>query len=197
MAFQNNPSSRAKKGDKKFVRIGTDLAAAELIRHGITTTVDMYFFWMKSRSLGEAGLRAIITQGTIDFPSPDQGQDLTTIEPGLRRLLKAIEKFRAYRPHHTLLLRRETPLHGEGIVTTRLTIHVGETRAEVEESLKKYGMNPFERMEKLGITGPNSIFPHCVHATDKDIELLVRTQTSVSHCPKSNMKLGAGILPSS
>ncbi len=74
-------------------------------------------------------------------------------------------------------------------------IHVNETAQEVQDSLRKYGQRPVERLARLGLVGPRLSAVHCVHVDPVEIDLLARYGAGVVHCPKSNMKLADGIMP--
>jgi 5-methylthioadenosine/S-adenosylhomocysteine deaminase len=74
-------------------------------------------------------------------------------------------------------------------------IHLHETRAEVEDSIKQYGSRPVERLHQLGLLGPNLIAVHAVHLNSNEISQLADNGSFISHCPTSNMKLGSGIAP--
>src|SRR5688572_7943041 len=64
--------AEAKNVDREFVKWGTRLAAAEMIRSGTTTFADMYYFESDiAREAKNAGLRAVVGQTLIDFPAPD------------------------------------------------------------------------------------------------------------------------------
>ena len=71
--------------------------------------------------------------------------------------------------------------------------HLHETTAEVKESLQRYNMTPIQRLDKLGILGPNLTAAHCVHLDSTDTSLIEKNQVSIIHNPSSNMKLGSGI----
>jgi 5-methylthioadenosine/S-adenosylhomocysteine deaminase len=74
-------------------------------------------------------------------------------------------------------------------------IHLHETADEVADSLKTHGMRPIERMQKLGLLGPNLIAVHMIHVTADEIELMARLGCTVAHCPSSNLKLASGFAP--
>jgi putative selenium metabolism protein SsnA len=74
-------------------------------------------------------------------------------------------------------------------------IHVAEDAADREDSLSKYGMPTVNRLHRLGVTGENSIFVHCVHIDDAEMDLLAATHTSVVHNPESNMNNAVGVTP--
>jgi 5-methylthioadenosine/S-adenosylhomocysteine deaminase len=75
---------------------------------------------------------------------------------------------------------------------TGLHTHSSETIWEVEESLKRWGRRPVEVFYDRGILGPRTVVAHCVWLSDREIEVLAQTGTSVAHCPASNMKLASG-----
>lgn len=72
-------------------------------------------------------------------------------------------------------------------------IHVAEDLADRKDSLEKYGKPTVQRLHDLGATGENSLFIHCIHVDDAEIELLASTGTGVVHNPESNMNNGVGV----
>jgi 5-methylthioadenosine/S-adenosylhomocysteine deaminase len=76
-----------------------------------------------------------------------------------------------------------------------LQIHLAETRYEVAQVLAETGLTPVAYAHSLGLLGPRTTAVHCVHVTDAEIDLLAETDTTVVHCPKSNLKLGSGVAP--
>eukprot|EP01129_Flabellula_baltica_P004540 TRINITY_DN1586_c0_g1_i5.p1 TRINITY_DN1586_c0_g1~~TRINITY_DN1586_c0_g1_i5.p1 ORF type:complete len:292 (-),score=54.74 TRINITY_DN1586_c0_g1_i5:57-932(-) len=76
-----------------------------------------------------------------------------------------------------------------------VAIHIHETAYEVEESVKKYGMRPIERLDKLGVINKNLLAVHCTHIEKDEIELFAERGVSIAHCPESNCKLASGIAP--
>ena len=74
-------------------------------------------------------------------------------------------------------------------------IHVAEDAADREDSIAKYKMPTVKRLEKLSITGEKSIFVHCVHIDEAEMDLLAETRTSVVHNPESNMNNAVGVTP--
>jgi putative selenium metabolism protein SsnA len=74
-------------------------------------------------------------------------------------------------------------------------IHVAEDAADREDSLTKYKMPTVNRLLKLGVTGEQSIFVHCVHIDDSEMDILAATRTSVVHNPESNMNNAVGVTP--
>ncbi|HEX7541140.1 MAG TPA: amidohydrolase family protein, partial [Anaerolineales bacterium] len=74
-------------------------------------------------------------------------------------------------------------------------IHVAEDAADREDSLAKYNMPTVKRLDKLGLTGEKSIFVHCVHIDDSEMDILAATKTTVVHNPESNMNNAVGVTP--
>ena len=74
-------------------------------------------------------------------------------------------------------------------------IHVCEGPEDGVDSQKKYGMTPIERLIKEGICGEKSIFAHCIHINEREIEMLRDSKTMVLHNPESNMNNAVGVTP--
>ena len=185
-----------------FVRDGTLLAAAEMLAGGITTCNDMYFF---PRAAGEAflqaGMRAVLGMIVLEFPSAyaSDADDYLSKGLALRDELKDEPllgfTFAPHAPYtisdasfgriNTLAEQLGLPIH----------THIHETDAEIQDSLKQYGVRPLERLARLGLLGPNFIGVHAVHMTDAEIDLLAQHGCHVAHCPSSNLKLASGIAP--
>ena len=72
-------------------------------------------------------------------------------------------------------------------------VHVAEDLADREDSLKKYGVPTVNRLHTLGVTGENSLFIHCVHIDDSEMDLIASTKTAVVHNPESNMNNAVGV----
>jgi cytosine/adenosine deaminase-related metal-dependent hydrolase len=74
-------------------------------------------------------------------------------------------------------------------------IHIAEDVADREDALAKFHMPTVKRMDKLGVTGEKSIFAHCIHIDDSEMEILASTKTIVVHNPESNMNNAVGVTP--
>lgn len=185
-----------------FVRDGTLLAAAEMLRGGITTCNDMYFYpGAAAEAFAEAGMRAVVGIVVLDFPTPWASD----ADDYLRKGLETRDRFAKHpllsfsvAPHAPYTVsdaafERVRALADE--LDTGIHIHVHETETEIHESLATHGVRPLARLARLGVLGENTIGVHAVHLADMDVELLARHGCSVAHCPTSNMKLGSGIAP--
>lgn len=188
---------------KEFVRAGTELAALECIRFGVTTVNEMYFYASATAAvLDRAGLRANVAQTMADFPLPedkDLGTDKFALVAALAKRYAGHRRIRAaYGPHAPYscgdeLLRRVAQASGRDGLPVH--IHVSETAREVAESVEKHGMSPVARLKKLGLLKPGVICAHCVHLSEADRVVFKAAGASAVYNPDSNMKLGSGIAP--
>ncbi|MRD73770.1 TRZ/ATZ family hydrolase [Rhodocyclus tenuis] len=186
----------------QFVHDGTRLAAAEMLRGGVTCFNDMYYFPKAAATAAlEAGIRAAIGIVALDFPTPyaadaddylDKGlavRDAMRDESLLSFCLAPHAPYtvsdRSFASVLTLAEQIDAPIH----------VHIHETRYETEESLRVHGVRPLARLHRLGLLSPGLIAVHAVHLTSEEIALLAAHGCSVAHCPTSNLKLASGIAP--
>jgi len=194
--------AEARHVSAQFVRDGTLLACAEMLRGGVTCFNDMYFFPEAALEAAlEAGLRVSLGMIVFDFPSA-YGADA---DDYLAKGLALRDRWREHplasfclAPHAPYTVsdatfRKIATMLGE--IDVPLHIHVHETTLEIERSLAEHGARPLERLERLGLLGPALIAVHAVHLTDGEIALLARHGASVAHCPSSNLKLASGFAP--
>jgi len=190
------------KLDRELIKTATFLACAEMIRCGITTFVDMYFFERQmAEVVDETGMRAYLGEGIFDFPSPA----FDNIDAVLEETTHLIDLYKENcRIHftvdpHTPYTCSSNILEKAGQFAKKhhlpLVIHLSETKWEVDETKSSYGKTPVRYLHELGLLGPNLVAIHCVWLEDEDIELLAKSGASVVHCPESNLKLGSGISP--
>ena len=185
--------------DPEFVADGARLAIAEMLRGGVTTFADMYF-WpdVVAQVAAEGHMRASIGLVVIDAPTNWCATADEYIEKGLRlhdeyRGDPLISTFLA--PHAPYSVGDESLLRLRRLadeLELPVTTHLHETLDEIERSIAKYGMRPLERLRRLGLTSPLLTAVHFVHANDDDLDTLVESAAAVVHCPESNLKLGCG-----
>ena len=182
-----------------MVHDGTLLACAEMLQAGITTFNDMYFFpEAAAEAIDQAGIRASLGILAFDFPSA-YGRDADDY------LNKGLATRDALREHPLLsfMLAPHAPYTVSDATFERIAtlaaqtnlgihIHVHETQAEVDQSLSRFGERPIDRLERLGILGPQTLAVHAVALNDGDIATLARHNSHVAHCPTSNLKLASG-----
>ena len=154
-----------------------------------------------ARVTKKAGLRGVLGETIISFPSPDA----KTPAEGLARNEAFIKEFA-----HDELIRPAVAPHSmytvdlESLQTSRrladryeapLLIHVAETEGEVTTSRERHQMPPFAYLDSIGFLGPRVVAAHAVWVGDDEVPLLVRTGVGISHNPESNMKLASGTAP--
>ena len=194
--------AEAKTVSPEMVRIGTRLAALEMIESGTTTFVDMYYFEESiARAAREAGLRGVLGETIIQFPVADA----KTPAEGLAHAERYIKEFKddplitpAVAPH-ALYTNDTATLVAAAELGRRLAvpvvIHLAETEDEVRTAREKYHATPVGYLESIGFFGPRTIAAHGIWVTDADIDILKRRGVGVSHNPESNMKLASGAAP--
>jgi 5-methylthioadenosine/S-adenosylhomocysteine deaminase len=194
--------AEAKHISPAFIRDGTLLAAWEMLRGGVTCFNDMYFFPAEAAEAALlAGIRAVLGVTVIEFPTAYAVDAADYLAKGLsvRDALRdeSLISF-TLAPHAPYTVSNQT-FERIATLSAQLDIpvhlHIHETRAEIEEGLKRHGVRPFERLRRLGLLGPNLIAVHAVHLDPHELELLASHGCTVAHCPTSNMKLANGIAP--
>jgi 5-methylthioadenosine/S-adenosylhomocysteine deaminase len=183
-----------------FVRDGTLIAAAEMLRGGVTCFNDMYFYpEAAARSALEAGMRAALGIIVIEVPSAyaSDAQDYLSKGLATRDELKqeSLISF-CIAPHAPYTVSDRTferiaVLQGE--LELPLHIHLHETRDEIEQSVARHGVRPLSRLRALGLVDAALIAVHAVHLTEQEVGLLAEKGCHVAHCPSSNLKLASGI----
>ncbi|MEH6635231.1 MAG: TRZ/ATZ family hydrolase [Halioglobus sp.] len=186
----------------EFVRDGTELAVAEMLRSGTTTFSDMYFFPDACAAAAErAGMRCQITFPVFDFPTAWARDADEYISKGLalRDNVKHSKLISVGFGPHAPYTVSEANLVKVATLAAELDIaihiHLHETAGEVLQAVEQTGERPLDTLQRLGLLGPKT---QCVHMTDlgeQDMALLAATGAHVVHCPQSNMKLASGACP--
>ena len=186
----------------EFCRLGAQLACAEQIRSGITTYADMYYFEEEiAEATAQAGMRAVLGQTVLRFPTPDAD----SYEVSLARARSFIEDWKghalitpAVAPHAPYTSTRELLEECAALAIAcdvPLLIHIAETRLELEDSLAQQGQRVVDHMNAVGLLDAKVLAAHCVHINAAEMVTLGAHDCSVAHCPTSNLKLASGIAP--
>src|SRR5687768_4559779 len=185
-----------------FVRDGTLLACAEMVRGGITCFNDMYFFpEAAAEAVLAAGMRAALGMIVFEFRSPYGNDAADYLDKGLRLRDTLRDEARlsfCIAPHAPFTVSDPTfekVATYAGELDTPVHIHLHETREEIQDSLGAHGMRPIQRLKGLGLLSPGLIAVHAVHLADDEIGLLAEHGCHIAHCPSSNLKLASGIAP--
>ncbi|SDN07099.1 TRZ/ATZ family hydrolase [Pseudomonas jinjuensis] len=185
-----------------FVRDGTELAIAEQLKGGISCYSDMYFLpRVASEAVHKAGIRAQICVPVIDFPVPGARDGAEAI----RQAVALHDDFKhhpriqvAFGPHAPYTVsddKLESVVMLAEELDAAIQMHVHETAFEVQQALEKSGERPLARLHRLGLLGPRFQAVHMTQVSDEDVAMLVETNSSVIHCPESNLKLASGFCP--
>lgn len=186
----------------EFVKDGSSIACYEMLRNGITTFVDMYFFEdAVAESIKAAKIRGVLCTGILDFPtpgakSPDEG--LKKTEDFIKQFEKDEYVYPCVGPHAPYTCSPNTLKKAMDLAEkydVLFHIHVSETKHEVNEIKEKYGETPVKHLDKIGVLNDRVLTAHMVYPTEEEIEILAKKGVKVAHCPESNLKLASGIAP--
>ena len=194
--------AEAKNVDEAFVRAGTRLGLAEMIRGGTTTYCDMYYFESAiAEETKKAGVRGVLGETVLDFPAPDNktwDAMMSYTDRFLTRWKNDALIVPAIAPHapytvsteHLKAVRTLSDSHNAPIV-----IHVAETKKEVADITKQYGTSPMSYLYSIDFLNDRVIAAHTVWLTDAEIDMMKRKGVGSAHNPQSNMKLASGTAP--
>jgi len=190
--------------NEERVYTGSMLAIAEMIKNGVVSFSDMYFFLDETaKAVEQTGVKANLSRSIVSFDSnADFSKDL--------RVLESIDVYKNWNGKADGRIKIDMSLHAEysnvpkcfdyvGALTKELEtgfqIHVSETKAEHEECIARHGLTPTAFLAKHGILDNAVTAAHCVWVSDEDIKLMAKYPISIAHNPVSNLKLGSGIMP--
>jgi 5-methylthioadenosine/S-adenosylhomocysteine deaminase len=188
--------------DPEYVRDGTELAIAEMLRGGITCFADMHL-WpdVVARTAAAAQMRAsvglVVTEAATSWAA--------TADEYIDRGMRLRDEYKGdplisthFAPHSPYsasdgTLARVRRLADE--LDLPVALHLHETAVEVEQSLQACGKRPLARLAALGLASPQLVAIHMTQVEPEDLDLLAKARASVVHCPESNLQRGAGVCP--
>ena len=186
----------------EFVQLGTLIACAELIKTGVTSFADMYYFEEDvAIATAQAGLRAVCSQTVLKYPAPDA----PSWEDGLARARDFIQRWKDHplivpsvAPHAPYtctdeILRATAALAVEFDVP--LHTHLAETAREVDEMRQGTGIPVIPYVKKQNLFDAKVLAAHCVHIDAGEMRTLLHAGAGVAHNPTSNLKLASGFAP--
>lgn len=200
--LNDNIFPREKKLTSEIIYWGSMLGCWEMISSGITCFSDMYLFEdAVAQATLKCGLKALLGEGLFDFPSPNYGN----LAEGFKYTEYLLEKYANHQlinisvdPHSLYTCNLDTVIKAKNLAdkyNAMLSIHISETKNENELISSKYGNTPIQLMYHNQLLDHRLLAAHCVWISNREIELLAETETKVTHCPVSNLKLGSGIAP--
>lgn len=190
--------------NEERVYTGSMLAIAEMIKNGVVSFSDMYFFLDETaRAVEESKIKANLSRSIVSF---DKNADFSKDS----RVLESIDIFNRWNGKADGRIKIDMSLHAEysnveecfryvADITKKLgtgfQIHVSETASEHRECIERHNMTPMRFLESCGVLDVPVTAAHCVFVDDDDIKLMAEKKVSVAHNPVSNLKLGSGVMP--
>lgn len=187
-------------GSKEFVELGTQLACIELIKTGVTTLSDMYYFEdVAAKVIHEIGLRAICGQTHLEISGVEKSSEMLK---KFDSFFQEIEKYPlvqgAVAPHSIYGLSpqlwKEIVQYSE-LNKVMIHTHLCETQEEGEKILKERGVTPVKWFESIGLFDRRVVCAHSIELNAEDISILGKNRVGIVYNPESNLKLGNRICP--
>ncbi len=203
----------------EMVRVSTQVAMAELMLSGCTTSSDHLYLYPNGCRLDdsieaadEIGLRFHAARGAMSLGESAGGlppdalvEDEAAILADTRRLIETWHDPARYAMRRIVVAPCSPFSVGEGLMRDAAALarsygvclhtHLAENQDDVAYSRERFGKTPAEYAADLGWVGPDVWHAHCVKLDEDGIRLFARTGTGVAHCPCSNMRLASGIAP--
>jgi putative selenium metabolism protein SsnA len=187
------------------ITLSAQIPLIECIRNGTTTVIDHHASpGMPDGSLDliESAVRQAGMRASLCYEVSDRnvmGDGIAENERFIRKIGKGDGQIAAMMGlHASFTLSDKTLETCVGIAQDAgvgCHVHVAEDRADEEDSRDKYGMPVVHRLNKFGASGPKSLFIHCVHIDEEEMDLIAATRTGVVHNPESNMNNAVGVTP--
>ncbi len=188
---------------REMVRIGAQLGNVEMLKGGVTTYADMYYFEDEvAKTVDKIGMRAVLGESVIKFPVADAAN----AEEGIQYALNFIEEYKdhpritaAFAPHapytnSTEILQKVTELSLQHNVP--VMIHLAESDREIEVIAERSGgKSPVAYMADIGALTPNLVAAHVIDVDDNDIALLKKHDVGIAHNMSANIKSAKGVSP--
>ncbi|MTC79250.1 amidohydrolase family protein [Providencia sp. wls1916] len=193
----------SKMVSREMVRVGANLANVEMVKGGVTTYVDMYYFEDEvAKTVDKIGMRAILGESVIKFPVADA----KNADEGIAYAVNFINQYKdhpritpAFAPHApytntTEHLQKIAKLSQE--LNVPVMIHLAETDREQEEVAKRTGgKSPVQYMADIGALNNKVIAAHAIMVDENDINLLKQYDVGVAHNVSANTKSAKGVAP--
>jgi 5-methylthioadenosine/S-adenosylhomocysteine deaminase len=182
------------------VEVAMTAASAEMLRNGVTTSVEMYFHPERiAAAVTSTGARAVIASPLVPLPGwpPLEDQLAAAVElagraDGDGRVEYGIGPHAAYTVPLPMLRAAAAASREHGLL---LHLHVAETATEGDELLAVHGLSVPALLAAHDVLGGRVLAAHCVHVDEADLELWQEYDVAVAHCPASNAKLASGVAP--
>jgi len=185
------------------------VASVEFAKSGVTTFADTYsgpnslhgVLDHIARAVEEVGIRGFIAFEATERHTKDEGQkgvqeNVRFAETSLADKSRKVKPLFSIHASFTVTddLIRETKSLADKYHAP-ITIHTSEGLGDVQHNLERYGKRTVERLNDLGLLGPNTVLAHCVNVNENEIDIISKTKTGVAHNPMSNMLNAVGVAP--
>jgi 5-methylthioadenosine/S-adenosylhomocysteine deaminase len=187
---------------RDFVTWSTRLSLLEMLRGGTTTVADMYYFEDDvAEATKAAGMRGVLGETLIGFPSPDSATPAAalTYTGSFLKHWKGDPLITPAVAPHSIYTCSEALLKDAAALAQRdqapLLIHVAEAPFEIEKSRHDHGLSTVQYLSRIGLLGSNVLGAHCIWLDQADVETLAHFGVGCSYNPSSNMKTAAGLMP--
>ncbi|PSW39139.1 amidohydrolase [Photobacterium phosphoreum] len=188
---------------RDMVRIGAQLGNVEMLKGGVTTYADMYYFEDEvAKTVDQIGMRAILGETIIQFPVASA----KTPEDGIKYTLNFIKQYKdhpritpAFAPHGPYTNSTET-LQTIAKLSLKhdvpVMMHLAESDREREVIAERSGgLSPVKYMESIGALNANFLAAHVIDANDEDIAILKKHDVGIAHNMSANIKSAKGVAP--
>ena len=185
-----------------FVYYGALTGIAEMIKSGVTSFNDMYYYSENvCDAVSQSGMKANIAMEGLAFDDSLNNR-LTCQKEHIT------DFFHKYNNSFNGRIKIDLSIHSEYTgcpekiemignmareLKANIQLHLSETENEVTQCIQRHKKTPPQFFNDIGVFDNNVTAAHCVYLNEDDIEILNKKKVNVSHCPLSNLKLGSGI----
>ncbi|MBT0728505.1 8-oxoguanine deaminase [Rosenbergiella australiborealis] len=203
----------------KALRLGSEVALAELLLSGCTTTSDHHYLFpngmedaidIQVSAVNHLGMRATLSRGSMSLGEKSGGlppeQTVQAAEVILQDSLRLIDRYHdaddgaminiALAPCSPFSVTPEIMQESAKMAkekNVRLHTHLAETLDEETFCLERFGLRTVDYLESVGWLNHRTWLAHGIHFNDEEIARLGKEGVAISHCPVSNMRLASGI----
>ena len=177
---------------------GAQLGIAEMIENGVTCVADHYFYVDRiAEAVEQSGIRANLVWAVFGHEGEEKVDQ--TIEFIHRWQGKADGRITTWlgphapyttSPEFLAMCAEKAKKNKVGI-----HIHVSENEAQVDLSLKEFGITPVKQLQETGVLDVPTILGHCKHPRNDDVDILAAADTGIAQAPKTYLRAGMDMAP--
>ncbi len=177
---------------------GSRLACLEMIKNGVTAFNDMYWYWeATARAVTDMKIRGFISAVFIDMFEEGKAREQMSLNSDLYALSKQYEPYATFTfgPHALYTVSKASLEWMRDFSNDKdilIHMHLAETADEIRFSQERYGMNPVEFLDSIGLLSERYIGCHGCALNEADAAILRDRGARLVHVPVSNLKLAVG-----